>query len=96
MAAAQSGQKRKKIPQRQCLGCNEHKPKPELIRIVRTPDGTIRLDLNGKMSGRGAYVCRNASCLKKVRKNRRAEAALAVTIPDEIWDEMENMLAESM
>ena len=61
-------QKVKKIPMRQCLGCNEHKPKIELIRVVRTPEGETVLDFTGKKSGRGAYVCRSLSCLKKGEK----------------------------
>lgn len=94
MATAQSAGK-KKIPERQCLGCGEHKPKPELIRIVRSPDGSVSLDLTGKKSGRGAYVCGSMACLRKVRKNHRADSALGVTIPGEVWDEMENTLSQS-
>ena len=84
----------KKIPMRQCLGCNEHKPKIELIRILRTPEGEITLDTTGKKSGRGAYICKNPACLKKLRKNRRAEANLGVSIPEEVWDQLEAALAE--
>ncbi len=84
----------RKIPMRQCLGCNEHKPKIELIRILRTPEGEITLDLTGKKSGRGAYICKNPACLKKLRKSRRAEANLGVTIPEEVWDALEAALAE--
>lgn len=79
---------------RQCLGCNEHKPKIELIRILRTPEGEITLDLTGKKSGRGAYICKNPACLKKLRKSRRAEANLGVSIPEEVWDALEAALAE--
>jgi predicted RNA-binding protein YlxR (DUF448 family) len=84
----------KKIPMRQCLGCNEHKPKGELIRILRTPEGAIILDTTGKKSGRGAYICKNPACLKKLRKNRRAESNLGVSIPEEVWDQLETALAE--
>ena len=84
----------KKIPMRQCLGCNEHKPKIELIRILRTPEGEITLDATGKKSGRGAYICKNPACLKKLRKNRRAESNLGVSIPEEVWDALEAALAE--
>ena len=84
----------KKIPMRQCLGCNEHKPKTELIRILRTPEGEITLDTTGKKSGRGAYICKNPACLKKLRKNRRAESNLGVSIPEEVWDALEAALAE--
>ena len=84
----------KKIPMRQCLGCNEHKPKIELIRILRTPEGEITLDTTGKKSGRGAYICKNPACLKKLRKNRRAESNLGVSIPEEVWDALEAALVE--
>ena len=84
----------RKIPMRQCLGCNEHKPKIELIRILRTPEGEITLDMTGKKSGRGAYICKNPACLKKLRKSRRAEANLGVAIPEEVWDALEAALAE--
>ena len=79
---------------RQCLGCNEHKPKIELVRILRTPEGEITLDTTGKKSGRGAYICKNPACLKKLRKNRRAESNLGVSIPEEVWDALEAALAE--
>ena len=79
---------------RQCLGCNEHKPKIELIRILRTPEGEITLDTTGKKSGRGAYICKNPACLKKLRKNRRAESNLGVSIPEEVWDALEAEMAE--
>ena len=84
----------KKIPMRQCLGCNEHKPKTELIRILRTPEGEITLDTTGKKSGRGAYICKNPACLKKLRKNRRAETNLGVSIPEEVWDALEAQMAK--
>ena len=92
--ATQKGLKPRKIPMRQCLGCNEHKPKIELIRILRTPEGEITLDTTGKKSGRGAYICKNPACLKKLRKNRRAESNLGVSIPEEVWDQLEAALAE--
>ena len=91
MAKAQ-GAAPKKIPVRRCTGCGEHYPKFELIRILRTPDGQIVLDFDGKKSGRGAYICKNASCLKKARKARRLETSLECNIPDEIFDRMEEEL----
>ena len=84
-----NGQKVRKIPMRQCLGCNEHKPKVELIRIVRSPEGQVSLDLTGKKSGRGAYVCRDLKCLKKVRKSGRAAHSLECEISPEVYDSME-------
>ena len=94
MAKKQQALPQKKIPMRQCLGCNEHKPKTELIRILRTPEGEITLDFTGKKSGRGAYICKDPACLKKLRKNRRAESNLGVSIPEEVWDALEAALAE--
>ena len=88
-------QKVKKIPQRQCLGCNEHKPKKELLRVVRSPEGEISLDFTGKKSGRGAYICHNVQCLKKARKSRRIERSLDCQIPDEVYDQMESELSEN-
>lgn len=85
-------QKVKKIPERQCLGCNEHKPKRELLRVVRSPEGEISLDFTGKKSGRGAYICPSAACLKKARKSKRIDNALGVTISEEVYDSMEASL----
>ena len=61
----------KKIPMRQCLGCREAKPKKELIRVVRSPEGQISLDFKGKASGRGAYICHDSQCLKKPSSPKR-------------------------
>ena len=88
-------QKVKKIPQRQCLGCNEHKPKKELLRVVRSPEGEISLDFTGKKSGRGAYICRDVRCLKKARKSKRIERSLECQIPDAVYDLMESELLEN-
>lgn len=82
----------KKIPMRKCLGCNEMKPKKELIRAVKSPDGEISLDLTGKKSGRGAYICKSEECFKKARKAKRLERALDTAIPDSVYDAMENEL----
>ena len=82
----------RKIPMRQCMGCNEHKPKGELLRVVRSPEGTISLDTTGRASGRGAYLCRDVQCLRRARKSRRIENTLECTIPEEVWDRMEEEL----
>ena len=74
---------------RRCVGCNEHKPKAELLRVVRDPEGNISLDFKGKKSGRGAYLCRDVKCLKKARKSHRIDKDLECTIPDEVYDAME-------
>lgn len=81
--------RKKKIPERQCLGCNAHKPKRELIRVVRTPDGTVLLDFNGRASGRGAYICPDVRCFARARKSRRIERSLDCRISDELYDELE-------
>ena len=75
----------KKIPMRQCLGCREMKPKKELIRVVRSPEGTISLDFRGKANGRGAYVCPDPGCLKKAIRAKALERAFETRIPDEIY-----------
>lgn len=87
-------QKVRKIPVRQCLGCNEHKPKKEMLRVLRTPEGEITLDFTGKKSGRGAYICPKTSCLKRARKSQRIDRALECDIPEEVYDAMEKALEE--
>ncbi len=79
----------KKVPVRRCVGCGEHFPKSELVRVLRTPEGEIALDLTGKKSGRGAYLCKKLSCLKKARKSKRIDSSLECPIPDEVYDRME-------
>ena len=82
-----------KIPLRQCLGCNEHKPKSELLRVLRTPEGEILLDFTGRRSGRGAYICRDVACLRKARKSKRIDRSLECTVPEEVYDRMEAELS---
>lgn len=86
--------KPKKIPQRMCLGCNESKNKKDLVRVVKSPDGEISLDLTGKKPGRGAYVCRNVECLRKARKARKLEKAFSCQISDEIYNAMKKELED--
>lgn len=78
----------KKIPMRQCLGCREMKPKRELIRVVRSPEGVIALDFNGKANGRGAYVCPQTECLKKAQKSKALERAFSAAVPGEIYERL--------
>ena len=78
----------KTIPIRQCIGCREQIPKPELIRVVRSPEGVVSLDPRGNASGRGAYLCRDAACLKKAVKSRALERALSVAIPQEVYERL--------
>ena len=84
----------KKIPMRQCLGCREMKPKRELLRVVRSPEGEVSLDTRGKKPGRGAYVCPNADCLKKAIKTRALSRALETEIPEEVMHRLAAELEE--
>ena len=80
--------KQKKIPMRKCNGCGEQKPKKELVRIVKSPEGEVSLDITGKASGRGAYICNNADCLQKARKSHRIDKAFEIAIPDTVYEQM--------
>lgn len=84
--------KQKSIPMRKCTGCNEMKPKKELIRVVRSPEGEVSIDLVGKKPGRGAYVCPDVNCLVKARGAKRLEKAFSCEIPDEVYERMEEEL----
>ncbi len=84
----------KKIPVRRCSGCGEGKPKKELVRIVRTAQGEISLDLTGKKSGRGAYICPNAECLTKARKAKRLERSFQCPVPEEVYQQLEQQLKQ--
>ncbi len=85
----------KKIPMRQCLGCREMKPKPELVRVVRSPEGTVSVDLRGKAPGRGAYVCPSADCLKKALRSRALSRNLGVEIPPDLYDTLAQQMEET-
>ena len=85
----------KKVPERMCTGCKVHKPKKELIRVVKAPDGEISVDFHGKKSGRGAYVCPSMECLKKARKSRALERALELAIPETMYDAMEAQMEQA-
>jgi hypothetical protein len=78
----------KKIPQRMCTGCGEMKPKKELIRVVKNKEGEVSMDLTGKKSGRGAYVCKNLECLEKAYKTKRLEKNLETKIDEEIYNSL--------
>ena len=82
----------KKIPMRQCLGCREMKPKRELIRAVKSPEGVISLDFKGKAPGRGAYVCHDAQCLKKAIKSKALERAFETSIPEEVYAQLNEQM----
>ena len=81
--------KQKKIPMRMCVGCREMKEKRELVRVVRKPEGGVAVDATGKMSGRGAYLCRSTACLERARKIRAIERALDVRLDDELFAQLE-------
>lgn len=83
---------KRKTPLRMCAGCGEMKPKQELVRVVKSPEGEISLDLTGRKPGRGAYVCRNLDCLKAARKAHRLEKAFSCKIPEEVCDRLEEEL----
>ena len=85
----------KKIPMRMCTGCGEMFDKRTLVRVVKSPEGEISLDLTGKKSGRGAYVCKNAECLKKARKKKAFERAFGVQIEDAIYEKMQEEIASA-
>ena len=88
----------KKTPMRQCAGCGQMKPKKELVRLVRAPQKEegqppeVTLDLTGKKPGRGAYLCRDAQCLKQARKSRRLERAFSCKLPEEVYARLEEEL----
>ena len=79
----------KKTPLRKCTGCGEMKPKKELVRVVKSPEGEVSLDLTGRKPGRGAYVCPRVDCLRLARKARRLEKAFSCPIPAEVSDRRE-------
>lgn len=82
-------QRVKKIPQRQCVGCRTMRDKKELMRVVKSPQGSISLDFSGRSPGRGAYLCPTSACLARARKSRALERAFDTSIPAEVYDAME-------
>ncbi len=84
--------RKKKIPLRVCIGCQEKKPKKELIRIVRTPEDSIEVDFKGKRSGRGTYICPKKECFQKALKGKRIEKNLQRSISPEVMAELEKAL----
>ena len=78
----------KKQPVRMCTACREGKPKRELVRVVRSPEGDISVDLTGKKSGRGAYICPTTACFEKAKKQKSLERAFSCAIPDEVYERL--------
>ncbi len=85
----------KKIPQRQCMGCRERKGKREMIRVVRTPEGSVSLDFSGRMNGRGAYLCPNSECLRKAIRSKALDRSLEVEIPQEVYTRLEKEMEDT-
>lgn len=85
--------KTRKIPMRMCLGCHEMKPKKDLLRIVRTPEGAVELDPSGKRNGRGAYLCPNSACFQIAVKERRFRKAFGVDVDPEVFVNLEGKLS---
>ena len=83
----------KKQPMRRCAGCGEHFPKKELVRVLRRPDGSIVLDLTGKISGRGAYICKNG-CISKCQKTQALDRTFKMAIDKELYQKIEKEFAE--
>ena len=79
----------KKIPMRQCIGCGEMKGKKEMMRVIKTAEGDISLDITGKKNGRGAYLCMQKGCLQKARKNKGLERSFKMSIPDEVYQTLD-------
>ena len=84
----------KKIPLRTCMGCNEKKPKKELVRIVKNKDGEIFIDRTGKADGRGAYICDSIECLEKIIKSKSLEKVLEVKIPEEVYNNLRGVIID--
>ena len=84
----------KKIPLRKCTGCGEMKSKKEMVRVIRTAEGEILMDLTGRKNGRGAYICRDPECLKKAAKNHGLERSLKVSVPPEVYKTLEEERAQ--
>lgn len=82
----------KKIPMRRCLATNESFPKKELLRIVRTPEGEVKVDTTGKLNGKGAYISKNMQALKLAKKNRVLNRALELEIPEAVYEEIERLI----
>ena len=87
--------KPRRVPLRKCTGCGEMLPKKDLVRVVKSPEGEISLDLTGRKAGRGAYVCRKVACLTAARNARRIEKAFSCAIPADLYDKMEEELAQN-
>ena len=86
----------KKIPMRQCVGCGEMKNKKEMMRVLKPAEGPIVLDMTGKKNGRGAYLCMTQECLQRARKSKGLERSFKMTIPDELYENLEKEFDEDV
>lgn len=86
----------KKIPMRQCVGCGEMKNKREMMRVLKTAEGSMILDTSGRKNGRGAYLCMSKDCLAKARKNKGLERSFKMSIPDELYESLEKEFEEDV
>ena len=84
----------KKKPLRTCMGCNNPKEKQELLRIVKSKEGDISVDLTGKKNGRGAYICKDEECLKKLQKSKRLDRVFEVPVSDEIYENIRGVIID--
>ena len=84
----------KKVSLRQCVGCGEMRDKREMMRVLKSTEGPVLLDMTGRKNGRGAYLCKSGECLLKARKNRGLERSLKMRIPDEIYEDLEKEFEE--
>ena len=82
----------KKIPLRKCIGCGEMKNKKEMMRVIRTPENQVTLDVTGKKNGRGAYLCFSRDCLAKAMKNRGLERSLKIAMGQDVFESLEREL----
>ena len=81
--------KAKKIPVRMCVACREMKPKKEMLRVVRPKEGDVFIALTGKAAGRGAYVCNDPACIRKLKKGRLLNKVFSAEIPAEVYEKIE-------
>lgn len=84
----------KYVPLRRCMACNEQKEKKDLLRIVKTQDGVLEIDLSGKKNGRGAYICKNEECLNKVKKTKKFERVLNISIDESFYESIRGVIIE--
>ena len=84
----------RKIPMRQCIGCQQMKPKREMLRVIKTPSGEIVLDATGRQNGRGAYLCFSGDCLNKAVKNKGLERSLKMKIPSQVYEQLKEEMSE--